>query len=45
LASIGVLAGLHPKNHVSSRKSRAYFRWQRSTVCFWCTTSNFRNNL
>jgi len=35
LAFIGVLAGLHPKSHVSSRRSRTYFRWERSTLCFY----------
>ena len=39
LASIGVVAGLHPKSSASLRKFRAYFRWKRSTLCFWCATS------
>jgi len=39
LASIGVLADLHPKNLIFSRRFRAYFRWERSTLCFWCATS------
>jgi len=37
-----VLAGLHPKSLVCSRRFRAYFRWQRSTLCFWYAISILR---
>ena len=38
LASIGVLADLHPKSPVSSRRSKTYFHWEKNTLCFWCAT-------
>jgi len=38
LTFIGVLAGLHPKSLVSSRRYIAYFHWE-STLCFLCATS------
>jgi len=43
LASIGVLASLHPKSHVFSK--RAYFLWEKSTLCSLCATSILRKYL
>ena len=31
---------LHPKSPVSSRRPRAYFHWERSTLCFFMSNLN-----
>ena len=41
LVFIRVLAGLSPKS--LGGRSRTYFHWERSTLCFWCATIPRKN--